>query len=114
MQHVLRRLLEPYYDIVAIVANGLELIEAVESHKPDGVVLDVSMPVMNGITAARRLKETHPEIKLIFISAHLDQAYIDEAFKAGAAAYLGKNLLERELLKTIEMVLSLENGHVPK
>ena len=106
MQYFLRRLLEPYYDVVAIVADGILLIEAVEAQSPDGIVVDVSMPVMNGIIAAKRIKQSHPETKIIFISAHLDQEYVDEAFKAGAAAYLGKNVLERELLKTVQRVLA--------
>ena len=105
MQYFLRRLLEPSYDVAALVTNGLELIEAVKTHNPDGVVVDVSMPGMNGIIAAKRLKEMNPQIRIIFISAHLEQAYIDEAFKAGAVAYIGKNVLERELLQKLANVL---------
>lgn len=112
MQYLLRKLLEPFYNVVAVVADGLELIEAVKLHKPDGVLMDVSMPVLNGIIAAKRLQKIHPEVKIIFVSAHLEQEYVDEAYKVGAAAYLGKNALERDLLKALGKALSREKNHV--
>lgn len=104
-QAILRQLLERHYDVVAAVSNGRALLEAVEAYKPHGVVLDISMPVMNGIAAAKRLRPAHPEMKIIFVSAHSEQAYIDEAFKAGANTYILKNSIERELVKALESLL---------
>ena len=104
-QVVLRQLLERHYDVVDTVSNGLALLKAVETNKPDGVVLDISMPVMNGIVAAKRLRTAHPEMKIIFVSAHSEQAYIDEAFKVGADRYILKNSIERELVKALNDLL---------
>ena len=104
-QYILRRVLEPLYDIAAVVSDGLALLEAVEAHQPTCVVSDLSMPVMNGLSATRRLKATHPEIKVIIVSAHSEQVYRDEVLKAGADAYILKGSLARDLVECIEKIL---------
>jgi DNA-binding NarL/FixJ family response regulator len=105
VQYLLRRLLEPSYDVAAVVGDGRVLLEAVEKHCPDVVLLDISMPLMNGITAARHLRKTHPEMKILFISAHEEKVYRDEALNAGANGYLLKSLLERDLLPAVACVV---------
>ena len=83
-----RRLLEDKCNLVGTVGDGRALLEAVSELKPDIIILDISMPVMNGIEAARRLKGKYPEVKIVFITMHADPAYVRAAFKAGASAYL--------------------------
>ena len=108
-QYTLRRLLETRFDIVAVVSDGRALLEAVERHRPDAALVDVSMPVLSGMAAARQIRKMHPEVKILFISAHGEKVYREEASKIGASGYLLKNLLERELLTALECVLSGRN-----
>jgi DNA-binding NarL/FixJ family response regulator len=101
-----RRLLEDKCDLVGTVGDGRALLEAVSDLKPDIIILDISMPVMNGIEAARRLKDTHPEVKTVFITMHADPAYVRAAFKAGASAYLLKRSVGEELSQALRAVES--------
>jgi DNA-binding NarL/FixJ family response regulator len=105
-QCILCQILEPHYEVVAVVADGRALLAAVEEHRPNVVLSDVAMPVLNGIAAAKRLKATYPAVKIIFVSAHSEKVYKDEAFKLGADGYLLKNSVERELLNAVQCVLS--------
>ncbi len=99
-----RRLLEDKCDLVGTVGDGRALLEAVSELKPDIIILDISMPVMNGIEAARRLKSKHPEVKIVFITMHADPAYVRAAFKAGASAYLLKRSVGEELSQALRAV----------
>jgi DNA-binding NarL/FixJ family response regulator len=73
--------------------------------QPDIVTLDISMPELNGIDAARKLKKLLPRTKMIFVTMHADQAYVSEAFKAGASGYLLKRSAGSELLQAIQSVM---------
>jgi DNA-binding NarL/FixJ family response regulator len=99
-----RRLLEEHCTLLATVGDGRALLETVARQTPDIVILDISMPVMNGIDAARQLKATYPELKLVFVTMHADSAYIRAAFKAGASAYLLKGSLGEELGQALRTV----------
>lgn len=101
----IRRILEDHFDVVGAVEDGRALVEAAATLRPELVLLDISMPLLNGIDAARRLKQQHPEIKIIFVTMHADRAYVNEAFKAGASGYLLKRSAGAELLQAIESVL---------
>lgn len=103
-----RRLLETQCELLATVANGQALLQAVAHHRPDIVILDISMPVMNGIEAARALKSKFPTIKLLFVTMHADPAYIRAAFQAGASGYILKQSLGDELTQALHTVL---RGH---
>ena len=104
-QYLIRRLLEVRYHVVAVVSNGRALLDAVEDHHPHVVVVDIAMPVMNGIVAASRLKSTHPEVKIVFVSAHSEPAYRQEAFKAGADCFVLKNVMASELVNEVASLL---------
>ena len=86
----LRGLLEPDYQLVGIVENGRELLEAAARLMPDVVVADVSMPLLNGIEAVRQLKKKTPEVVVVFLTMHLDVAYAASAFEAGASGYVDR------------------------
>jgi DNA-binding NarL/FixJ family response regulator len=101
-----RKLLEEHCEIVGAVENGRALLEAAERHRPDVITLDISMPQLNGIDAARRLRKISPNTKLIFVTMHADQAYISEAFKSGASGYLLKRSAGSELVQAIQAVMN--------
>jgi len=102
----MRKLLENRYDVVGTVEDGRALLDSATTLHPDVVLLDISMPLLNGIDAARQLKQQQPDIKLIFLTMHADRTYVNEAFKAGASGYLLKRSAGAELLQAIESVLA--------
>ncbi|UCE63039.1 MAG: response regulator transcription factor [Nitrospirota bacterium] len=100
------KILEEHFDIVGKVEDGRALINAAKELKPDVVVLDISMPLLNGFEAARQLRKLIPDSKLIFLTMHADATYANEAFEAGASAYLLKRSAASELTKAIRTVTS--------
>ncbi|MBX3238140.1 MAG: response regulator transcription factor [Nitrospiraceae bacterium] len=100
-----RRIVEQRCEVVGSVEDGRSLLEAAMRLRPDLILLDISMPLLNGIDAARQLHKLAPEVKLIFVTMHADPAYISEAFKAGASAYLLKRSAARELESAIDAVM---------
>lgn len=103
-----RRLLEAQCELLSTVGDGQALLKAVAQQHPDIVILDISMPVMNGIEAARALKSQFPSVKLLFVTMHADPAYIRAAFQAGASGYILKQSLGDELTQALHAVL---RGH---
>ena len=101
----LLRLLSGEFEIVGTVTNGRALLEEAKRLKPDVVVVDVSMPELNGIEAARRLTEIAPSIKIVFVTQQLDPAYLHAAFEAGALGYVAKQSAVNELVRAINMAL---------
>ncbi len=97
-------LLEVPCDVVGAVGDGRALLEAASELRPDIVVLDVSMPLLNGLDAGRQLKRLMPEVKLIFLTVSEDPDLAALAFRAGASGYLLKNSAASELLKAIQEV----------
>lgn len=101
----LRRILEPECEVVGAVEDGRSLLKAAEQLKPDIVLLDISMPLLNGVEAARRLRKTVPAAKLIFVTMHADATYVTGAFRAGASGYVLKRCASMELVSAIQEVL---------
>jgi DNA-binding NarL/FixJ family response regulator len=104
----IRLMLEPEFDLVGSVENGQALLAAAKALKPDAILLDISMPLLNGIDAARRLRKILPSARLIFLTMHSDSDYVAEAFRAGAMGYLLKRSAASELITAIRAVLK---GH---
>src|SRR3954471_23474564 len=98
------QLLEPNCDVVGTVADGPALLAAAPELRPDIVVLDIAMPLLNGLDAARQLKRLMPEVKLIFLTVSEDPDLAAEAFRAGGAGYLLKNSAASELITAIQEV----------
>jgi DNA-binding NarL/FixJ family response regulator len=97
----LTKLLEPDYDVVGSVEDGLALLKAVDELKPEVVLLDIAMPLLNGLDAARELKKRMPQVKLIFLTMESDCCVAAEAFRTGAVAYLLKTSQAAELLQAV-------------
>jgi DNA-binding NarL/FixJ family response regulator len=95
------KLLSPECDIVAKVADGRALVAAVQEHHPDVVVLDLAMPLLNGLDAARQIKQIDRSVRLVFVTMNEDPDLAAEAFRAGGAAYLLKRSAGSELLTAI-------------
>jgi len=92
-------------EVVGKVGDGRALLAATETLQPDLVVLDIGMPVMNGLEAGRAINERFPHIKLVFLTMHEDSGLIAEAARAGASAYLLKRSAASELSSAIHQVL---------
>lgn len=103
--HLIAELLKSEYDVVGIVRDGRELLAAAESLSPDVVLVDISMPLLNGLDAGRRLTKANPKLKLIYLTMNNDVEYAREALDAGACAFILKNAPSSELLKAIRDAL---------
>lgn len=101
----LRSLLERDYEIVGTVHDGRELVEKAPRLKPDVIVLDISMPELNGIEACRQLQAAGSTSKVVFVTQQLDPVYIRAAFDSGAKAYVAKQSASSELLQAIRLAL---------
>jgi DNA-binding NarL/FixJ family response regulator len=97
----LAKLLEPHYEVIGMVEDGRALLKAAGELKPDLVLLDIGMPLLNGLDAARELKKRMPQVKLIFLTMESDCYIAAEALRAGAAAYLLKTSAAAELLQAV-------------
>jgi DNA-binding NarL/FixJ family response regulator len=100
-----KQLLEPDFEVVGIVADGHALLQAAAELEPDVVLLDVGMPLLNGLDAARELKKRMPKVKFIFVTMSSDVDVAAEALRIGASAYLLKNSASSELLQAIRDVI---------
>jgi len=95
-------LLERDYEVLGTAENGRALVEAALRLRPDLVILDISMPILNGIDAAREIKKLLPSARLVFLSMHSSAVYLRKALEAGASGYVLKSGAAEELLDAIE------------
>jgi DNA-binding NarL/FixJ family response regulator len=105
MLQAARRILEPEFQIVGTVDDGQAVFAAAETLKPDVLVLDISMGMMNGLEAARLLAQHGSKAKIVFLTVHKDQEFVEEAFSAGAVGYVIKPRLGTDLLVAIREAL---------
>ena len=94
--------LHPHFEVCGEAQDGAKAVEEAARLKPDVVVLNVTMPVLNGFEAARKIKASLPEIAIVILSTSTDQRFIEEAKKVGARAYVAKTELGKALVKAIE------------
>ncbi len=116
-------LLASICEIAGKVGDGKALLEAVGCLKPDIIVIDISMPVLNGIEAARRLKKSGSEVKIVFLTVHEDPDFLQAALASGACGYVIKSRLATDLVRAVEAAmadrrfispsLSLKKAQVP-
>ncbi len=105
MLQAARRILEPEFQIVGTVDDGQDVLEATESLKPDVLILDISMGVMSGLEAARLLTRIGSKAKIVFLTVHHDQEFVEEAFSAGAIGYVTKPRLGSDLLVAVRQAM---------
>ena len=96
---------EAAFDLVGEAAGGYEALELVEKTKPDVLILDLSMPDLDGISVTRKIKPNFPDLKILILTLHEDGALLREAIKAGAAGYILKRAAEAELISAIRTIL---------
>ncbi|HLI85602.1 MAG TPA: response regulator transcription factor [Bryobacteraceae bacterium] len=97
----LQRILEPEFEVVGEAGDGRSLLLAAQRLRPDVALLEITMPLLNGIDAARQLRKLCPHTKLIFLTAHAGREYAIEAFRAGAAGFVLKRSKPEELLGAV-------------
>jgi DNA-binding NarL/FixJ family response regulator len=102
----LRRVLEPTFTVVGAVPDGRALVVATQELEPDVVVADVSMPVLNGIEAARQIRRTNQHVSIVFLTMHSDVVYAAEAFQAGGSAYVLKSSAGTEIVTAVREALA--------
>jgi two-component system response regulator NreC len=91
-------------DLIGEAAGGYEAIDLVEKHAPEVLVLDISMPDLDGISVTRMLKQSHPDLRILILTLHEDEALVKEAIKAGASGYILKRAAESELISAIQVI----------
>jgi len=104
----LRKMLEPEFELEA-VADGRAALTAFERSRPDLLLLDIGLPLLNGIEVARQVKRISSDARILFVTMQTDRLYVEEAFQAGAAGYALKQAAASELTEAIRTVLS---GHL--
>jgi DNA-binding NarL/FixJ family response regulator len=101
----MQKLLEPVFEVIGCVQDGRALIITALEKNPDLVLLDVGMPLLNGLDAGRELKKLMPRVKLIFLTMNADAEIASEAFRIGASGYLLKSSPGEELLLAVHNVI---------
>jgi DNA-binding NarL/FixJ family response regulator len=101
----LEKLLEHDFRLCGRVGDGRALVKAVEQYKPDIALVDIALPLLNGLDACRQIKKSVPEIRLLILTMHGEQYFVTEAFRAGASGYLLKQSVAEELIFAIKEVL---------
>ncbi|WP_172564445.1 response regulator [Vibrio navarrensis] len=96
--------IESEIEVVGTASNGLEALDAVRRHKPDVVLMDISMPIMNGIEATRLIKEEFPESKVLMLTMHDNREYIMKVMQEGAVGYMLKEISAEKMVQAIKTV----------
>jgi DNA-binding NarL/FixJ family response regulator len=102
----MRKLLEADFELVGAVSDGRSAVDAFERLQPDLVLMDIGLPLLNGIEAARQVKRNFPEAAILFVTMQTDRIYVEEAFRAGGSGYVLKQAAARELVEAIRTVLA--------
>lgn len=101
----LQKLLESDYELTGIAADGRSLLKAVQDNPPDVAVVDISLPLLNGLDASRQILKLHPAVKIIILTMHAESTFVTEAFRIGVAGYVLKQSVGSELVLAIQEVL---------
>jgi len=100
-----RKLLETEFEVVEVVADGRALVRAAREQKPDVIIADVAMPILNGLDAGRQVKAMLPSVKLVYLTMNPDPEIAAEAFTRGASGYLLKTCASSEMVQAVREVL---------
>jgi len=102
----LKSLLESEFEIIGTAEDGRALVAMAQKLRPDVIVADISMPLLNGIEAARKIKEVDKQIKIVFLTMHLDATYAASALEAGASGFVLKHSAPSELITAIREAMN--------
>ena len=105
LEHV-TQLLEPEFEVVGAVTDGQALLEAAADLKPDVLVLDIAMPILSGLEAARELQRLQSPAKIVFLTVHEESEFVRESFASGASGYVFKPRLANDLTTAIHEALA--------
>ncbi len=105
MAELCRKLLEEEFDVIGVAGDGRALVRAAAELKPDLIVIDVAMPLLNGLDAGRQVKEMLPAVKLVYLTMNPDAEVAAEAFARGASSYLVKTCAAAELVLAVRQAL---------
>jgi len=106
MLQAARRILEPEFQVVGTVKDGEALLEAADALRPDVLIIDICMGMLNGLEAARLLTRTGSKAKIVFLTVHQDPEFMEEAFSVGALGYVVKPRLGTDLLPAVREALA--------
>lgn len=98
------KLLEADFTLVGRVEDGRALVQEVKKHTPDIAIIDISLPLLNGLEAARQIKKCEPQTKLIFLTMHAEESFVRDAFISGGSGYVLKQSAAKELIFAIQEV----------
>ena len=101
----IQKLLEPEFELQRIVSDGRALLKAVEECRPDVVIVDISLPLLNGLDASRQILKHHPAIKVLIQTMHSEQNFVTEALRIGVSGYVLKQSVGSELVQALNEVL---------
>lgn len=110
----LRAVLELECDVIGVVVDGVSLIESVARLKPDVVVADISMPLLDGLAAAERIRQGDPSGRIVFVTVNADQDVVERAFRIGALGYVLKLTAGDDLLPAIRAAMRDERYVSPR
>ena len=99
----------PYFEVCGEAVDGAKAIEEAKKLKPDVVVLNITMPILNGFEAAREIKALLPETAIVILSSHADQRFVEAAKKIGVRSYVSKSKVGDALVKSIEAAVNGED-----
>ena len=98
--------LEPDIEVVGIAGDGAEAIEMVADNRPDLILMDLKMPIMNGVEATRQIRMKYPEVKVLVLTTYADDEWVFDAIQSGASGYLLKDTPREELVKSVKGTLA--------
>lgn len=102
----IQKLLEPEFELLRIVPDGRALLKAIEECQPDVAIVDISLPLLNGLDASRHILKHHPTIKVIVLTMHSEQSFVTEALRIGVSGYVLKQSVGSELVEALKVVLN--------
>lgn len=101
----IQKLLEPEFELLGIVPDGRALLKAVEDRPPDLAIVDISLPLLNGLDASRHIRKRFPAIKIIILTMHSESSFVTEAFRIGVVGYVLKQSVGSELVEAVQEVM---------
>jgi DNA-binding NarL/FixJ family response regulator len=109
-----RSLTDEGFDVVGEASDGEEAVRLADGIRPDVILMDVTMPDVDGVEATRRIHQQHPEIRIVMLTMHADQSVIAEALRAGASGYLVKDCSTDEIAEAVRLAASDESSLSPE